>query len=232
MRTLAGFAAPAFAHPVKHPNQNQKKGVTVTVATVNDDFTDRVSNLNKVKKQASVLLVQEAKNSRVRNVLGDKYGVHQDVSRSDKAGSAVAWNRKDVDVMDTGYAVGVKPNGHALLTRFMNYADMEIDGQKVRMVSVHRPPPRDSELWPLFNKNLAEFVKNTRGPVIIGMDANHANPVKLEKATGLRWVAPEGSIDGFLVSDRVKLEGMHRMAPGPGRPHHPVVAKFRILPPQ
>lgn len=62
------------------------------------------------------------------------------------------------------------------------------------------------------------------------MDANHRDPKLMEKATGLRWVAPPGSVDGFLVSDRVRVENMFRMAKGPSD-HHPVVAKFRIRPP-
>ena len=231
MRPIAGFAGPSLPQllPLKHPPHHSKKGVSVTVATINDDYTDRVSNLDNVKKKASVLLVQEAKNTRVRDVLGDRFGVHQDFAHKDKAGAAVAWNRKDVDVMDSGYAVGVRPNGHKLLTRWINYNDMKIDGQKVRMISVHRPPPRDSALWPEFNRNLAEFIKKTNGPVIVGMDANHSDPVKMEKATGLRWVAPKGSIDGFLVSDTVHVESMQRLPRGPSD-HNPVVAKFRIRP--
>ncbi len=84
--------------------------------------------------------------------------------------------------------------------RWINWTDLTIDGQKVRMVSVHRPPKRFSKLWPEFDRHVAAFVKSHKGPIVIGMDANERNPQELARATGLTWHAPKGSIDGFLTS--------------------------------
>ena len=73
-------------------------------------------------------------------------------------------------------------------------------------------------------------MKSHKGPVIIGMDANERNPQEMARRTGLKWVSPPGSIDGFLVSPEVKVEKMWRLPQG-ASDHQPVVAKFRIRPP-
>lgn len=198
--------------------------VTLTVATVNDDFTDRKTNLKRVN--ADVMLVQEAKNTNLRKTMNDTFGVHQ-AAREDKAGSAVVWKKGEAKATDRGYALGVQPNGAAMLTRWMSWTDMNVDGVKVRMISVHRPPKRYARLWPAFDAHLAAFVKSTKGPVVVGMDANQTNPQAMARRTGLKWVAPQGSIDGFLVSPGVVVEKMRRLAKG-SSDHHPVVAKIRL----
>ncbi len=203
------------------------KGAVLTVATVNDDFTDRKTNLPRIR--AGVMLVQEAKNTNIRRELGSHRGVHQDTRRDDRAGSAVVWNKKRVDVTDRGYSLAVEPRGAGMLRRWMSWTDMKVDGATVRMISVHRPPKRFSHLWPQFDANLARFVKQTKGPVVIGLDANERNPRALAKATGLKWVAPQGSIDGFLVSPGVKIEKVWRLPKG-SSDHHPVLARIRLPP--
>lgn len=211
-----------------HPHRT-----SFSVATINDDFNTPKSNLPHVK--ADVLLGQEEKFEHVRKLLGKKWGVHQAVRREDQQGTAVAWNR---DVFQhrpkdaAGYAMGVRPHGHALLTRWINYTDLSIDGKQVRMASVHRPPKRDSALWPEFDRNLKAFVAKHDGPIIIGMDANQENPQRMAKEVGLRWVAPgPGSIDGFLVSKGVHVEHpAHRLKKG-SSDHAPVKARFSIRTP-
>lgn len=226
MRPIA--SASFHPSPVRHPPA-PRKGATVTVATVNDDFTDGKTSLPRVRRSAEVLLVQEAKNTRVRGELSrDRFGVHQNFKDTAQAGAAIAWKRDAVKVVDRGESLA-SAQGHGIMARWMSYTDMTIDGQRVRMISVHRPPARAKALWPQFDRNLAAFVKSHNGPVIIGMDANQRDPQKLARMAGLRWVAPQGSIDGFLVSPRVQVEKMWRLPKG-ASDHHPVVAKFRIRP--
>jgi len=203
------------------------KPVTFTIATVNDDFTDHKTNLRKVK--AAVVLAQETKNTRVRDVRGDKFGVHQNTARADQAGTSVLWNKERVHATARGYAVGVKPQGAKMLERWINFTDVNVDGAKVRMVSVHRPPKRYAHLWPDFDRNLAAFVKKSPLPVIIGMDANQANPRRMAHLTGLRWHAPKGSIDGFLATRGIRFESMRRLPKGTSD-HHPVKATITVAP--
>jgi hypothetical protein len=228
----AAHVAAAKAIPRCPPRQpvraHPKPGHTdsFTVATDNDDFNTPRSNLRHV--HADVVLVQEAKNEHVRKLEPKRYGVHQNTHRKDQAGTAVAWNRDRVHATKSGYRMGVENHGRAMLNRWINFTDVTIDGQKVRMVSVHRPPARFKGLWPEFDRHLAAFVKSSKLPTIVGMDANQANPQHLAKLTGLRWVAPDRhSIDGFLVSDTVHVEHVRRLAKN-SSDHHPVQARFHL----
>ncbi len=198
---------------------------TFTVATVNDNFNSPKSNLPHVK--ADVLLAQEAKAVNAHKALSDEYGVHQNVHRKDQQGSAVAWDKDRVKAVKSGYAMGVAPHGAGMLTRWINYTDVKVDGVKVRMVSVHRPPKRFKRLWPLFDANLARFVKQSKLPIVVGLDANERHPAALARKTGLKWSAPKGSIDGFLVSEGIHVEKTWRLPKG-SSDHHPVMAKLRL----
>jgi hypothetical protein len=227
MRVRPGFPIPQLPQlPPKHAPAKDKKRVGLTIATVNDDFTDRKTNLKRVK--AGVVMVQEAKNTNIRGVLKnrDQFGVHQGKTE-DKAGSAIVWNKDRVKGGQRGYALGVTPQGAAMLKRWISYTDVNVDGAKVRMVSVHRPPARFKRLWPDFDKNLAAFIKHSPLPVVVGMDANQKNPRALAHRTGLRWHAPKGSIDGFLASREVKFETVWR-APKGSSDHHPVLARITL----
>ncbi len=198
----------------------------LTIATSNDDFTDRFSDVHKI--DADVVLVQEAKNTRLRNQRKDetKWGVHQ-AQRDDKAGVGVLWKKRKAQAIDRGMALGVEPHGAKMLARWISYVDMKVNGQKVRMVSVHRPPKRYDRLWGQFDRNLAKFVKSSKLPIVVGMDANQVNPQRMARATGLKWHAPPNSIDGFLATPGIKFSGMHRL-PNRHSDHHPVVADISI----
>jgi endonuclease/exonuclease/phosphatase family metal-dependent hydrolase len=95
------------------------------------------------------------------------------------------------------------------------------------MVSVHRPPKRYDRLWGAFDRNLAKFVKSSKTPIVIGMDANQVNPQRMARATGLKWHAPKGSIDGFLATPGIKFSHMHRL-PNRHSDHYPVIADISI----
>jgi len=228
MRPVASSTPRRLPLPHLPVKEKPRRPVSFTIATVNDDFTDHKTNLHRVK--AAVVLAQETKNTNVHKVgSAEGLGVHQNLRRDDQAGTSVLWNKDRVHAGKRGYAVGVRPQGAAMLERWINFTDVSVDGAKVRMVSVHRPPKRFSRLWPDFDRNLAAFVKRSPLPVIIGMDANQVNPRRLAHLTGLRWHAPKGSIDGFLATRGIRFENL-RTAPKGSSDHHPVLAKVTLRP--
>jgi len=202
------------------------KRATFTVATINDDFTDRKTNVPDVK--ATIKLAQEVKYTNLRKELAkDEWGVHQNRSSLDKAGSAVVWDRDRVRATDRGLRLGVTPQGREMMTRWITWTDVVIDGVKVRVASAHRPPPRYKALWDDFDRNLAAFVKSTKVPLIIGMDSNTKDHRRLEQVTGLRWKGPSRDIDGFLVSPGIKVDAI-REGPKRNSDHEPVIARFTV----
>ncbi|MFT3710892.1 MAG: hypothetical protein QM817_24975 [Archangium sp.] len=214
----------------KHPPKHQNDG-TFTVATINDDWaTPKKSNFSWVK--ADVMLGQETKFAHLRAMdrFKDekKFGVHQNFKDEAKAGSSIVWKKSDrIQAGKRGYELGVTPHGAKMLSRYINFTDMKIDGKNVRMVSVHRPPPRFKRLWPEFDRALTAFVKNTKGSIIIGMDSNVHNHRALARMTGLRWHGIGDSFDGFLTSRDVKFDNLHTLKNG-SSDHKPVLARVHI----
>ncbi|MDP3151216.1 MAG: hypothetical protein Q8N23_01015 [Archangium sp.] len=239
MRPIAGFssALPQFnlvGGPKHKPAAKREK---LTIATVNDDFTDDKSRLKRLNKVTDVMLVQEAKGTHIRKVMkGTDSGVHQDRSSEDRAGSAVVWDRKDARSTDRGLKLA-STKGSGVLNRWVTWVDLKVGDKKVRMVSVHRPPGYASKLWPQFDRNLRAFIKQTRHakmPLVIGMDANTESYGRFARAAGMKWHAPKGPtahgkvIDGFLASPGIKFQNLRRLDKGPSD-HTPVVADI-VLP--
>ncbi len=237
MRTIAGFPNPLpqlNLHGGKKPAPAKRE--KLTIATVNDDYTDKKTRLERLNKVTDVMLVQEAKNTKIRKLLGKENGVHQDRSSEDRAGSAVVWDRKDARATKRGMQLA-SSKGQGVLNRWVTWVDLKVGDKKVRMVSVHRPPGYASKLWPQFDANLRAFIKQTRAaklPLVIGMDANTESYGRFARSAGLKWHAPKGPtahgkvIDGFLASPGIKFEHLHRLNKGPSD-HTPVVADI-ILP--
>lgn len=218
----------------KHPPKHEKKHPrSFTIATVNDDFTTpKLSNLSWVQKRADVMLAQETKSTNLRETAWlkneKKFGIHQKFGDEAKAGSSIVWKKSDrIEAGKRGFAVGVTPQGAKMLTRYINFTDMKIDGKNVRMVSVHRPPLRFKRLWGDFDKALTAFVKSHKGSIIVGIDSNEHNPRQLARMTGLQWHAVGNSIDGFLTSRDVKFDNIKELRKG-SSDHHPVLARVHI----
>ena len=239
MRPIAGFrtALPQFTRPAG-PRHQPAKREKLTIATVNDDFTDDKSRLKKLNKTTDVMMVQEAKGTNIRKLMkGTGVGVHQDRSSEDRAGSAVVWDRKDARATARGLKLA-SDKGHGVLNRWVTWVDLKVGDKKVRMVSVHRPPGYASKLWPQFDRNLRAFIKQTRTakmPLVIGMDANTESYGRFARSAGMKWHAPKGPtsshgtvIDGFLASPGIKFQNLHRLHRGPSD-HTPVVADI-VLP--
>jgi endonuclease/exonuclease/phosphatase family metal-dependent hydrolase len=238
MRIVPGFPIPTSLQTPQLPGPKHKpakKSETLTIATVNDDFSDKKSRLKQLNKVTDVMLVQEAKRTNIRKLMGDKSGVHQDRSSEDRAGSAVVWDRKDARATKRGFALA-SAKGEGILNRWVTWVDLKVGDKKVRMVSVHRPPGYASKLWPQFDANLRKFIKMTKEqkmPLVIGMDANTEKYGRFARAAGMKWHAPKHGthgdkvIDGFLASPGVKFDNIHRLKRGPSD-HNPVVADITL----
>lgn len=238
MRPVVGFphpTLPPFTLPHGPKHQPAKKSETLTIATVNDDFSDSKSRLKALDKVTDVMLVQEAKRTHIRKLMGKASGVHQDRSSEDRAGSAVVWDRKDARATRRGFALA-SAKGEGILNRWVTWVDLKVGDKKVRMVSVHRPPGYASKLWPQFDRNLRAFIKQTRAaklPLVIGMDANTEKYGRFARSAGMKWHAPKGPthgdkvIDGFIASPGIKFEHVHRLRRGPSD-HNPVVADITL----
>lgn len=200
------------------------------LASVNDDFGTAASNVPEVAPHADVIFVQEGKRTPIDPLLDTGWGVHQDISSDALAGSALAWRKSLVIVTAVGTTLGVLPHGAAMLARYIAWARGSFYGRRLWLASCHRPPLRYRRLWPLFDAHLAARVRAARMArrlVVIGMDANERDARRLATLCGLKWVAPEGSIDGFLVSKSLRVSDVRRLPRGTSD-HHPVLATVHI----
>ena len=233
MRIVPGSHPNLPQLPNLGPRKHHAKKETLTIATVNDDFTDGKTRLKRLNKATDVMLVQEAKYTKIRKELkGSGVGVHQDRSSEDRAGSAVVWDKKDARATKRGLKL-MSEKGEGVLNRWVTFVDLKVGDKKVRMVSVHRPPGYASELWRQFDTKLRAFIKHTtkdlKLPLVIGMDANTEQYGRFARANGMKWHAPKGptahgkTIDGFLASPGIKFNNLHRLNRGPSD-HTPVVA--------
>lgn len=185
--------------------------------TINDDFTDRLSDVTHLlaTHRPLVVGVQEGKQAvyvrHVRRDLRGRYGVRQDDRHDGAAGVAVLWNRTHArpigDTEDRPDRLGggwleLLPAGDGLLARGVVWQDLQLStgegAKRVRLASTHRPPQRDQHLWPAFDRALATFVAASPLPVLVFMDANEeGGPTALAQRTGLTWHGV--GIDGVLT---------------------------------
>ena len=195
-----------------------KRPRVVEALTVNDDFTDRLSDIPDLlaTRRPAFGGAQEVKRtnvtSDVRALLGWRYGVLQDRRHEGAAGVAVFWDRlvcratgktvDDPERIGCGW-VELTPAGDGLLSRGVVWQDVVIRvgwvaKARIRVASTHRPPGRDDHLWPAFDTALAEFVHDSPLPLVIVLDCNEAGgPVELVRLSGLSWRG--AGIDGVLT---------------------------------
>ena len=182
------------------------------LGTYNVNFAsdpDQVNrDLDRLAPMVDALLMQETKNVRVHRLLPPGYQAFQRVSgEPGERNAAVAW-RKEITDVGRDLTVGVFPQGHRLLTRYITSVDLDVDGVMIRLASIHRPPPRMSTLWDDFDDNLAQFIADSPFPVIVGGDFNDRTMGRFARRTGTRWYV-EG-IDGFLVDRSIKVTSIER----------------------
>lgn len=185
--------------------------------TVNDDFTDALSDVRFLARtrRPLVLMAQESKRTDYRQKLDPGWGVTQRMTDDSTAGVAVVWNRglasaigttKDRPVMlGKGYVPLVVPRrGEDMLTRGVVWQDLELrtSGFRFRVISYHRPPQRHRHLWPAFDDNLEQFIEASRLPVLGGADNNQPGGPNIADDL-LRWRGI--GIDGFTASPGIRV---------------------------
>lgn len=183
------------------------------VITVNDDFTDDLTDLRYLARTRHPLAMagQEVKATDVRHLLDDGWGIRQRLTTDATRGVCVVWNRdlasaigraKDrPEKIGDGYlplCPGV-PGPDGMLTRGVIWQDLQLlTGERFRKASAHRPPARFRHLWPTFDDNLEQFLEASPLPVVLGTDNNEVGGPNVAPEWKWRGIR----IDGF-VSDAV-----------------------------
>lgn len=193
------------------------------VVTVNDDFTDQLSDVRHLARtrRPLLLLTQESKRTDYRRILGDSWGVRQRLTDDSTAGVAVIWDRRRVkpvgDARDRpprlggGYVPLVVPNrGEDMLTRGVVWQDLEVvaTGYRFRGYSTHRPPARHRHLWPRFDDHLEAFIAASPLPVLGGTDNNQAGGPDIDDSLA-RWHGV--GIDGFTTSPGPRVVSVYEL---------------------
>lgn len=182
------------------------------VITVNDDFTDALSDVRYLlrTRKPLVLGAQESKRTDYRAQLDDRWGVRQLMTDESTAGVAVVWDRQRAKatggtrnhprLLGSGYKPLVVPtHGEDMLTRGIVWQDLELvhDGGIFCMASTHRPPQRHAHLWPEFDDALEAWLEARPVPVVLATDNNQAGGPNVDDD---HWRWRGIGIDG-LVSD-------------------------------
>lgn len=200
----------------------------VRVATVNDDFTDRQTNLPLVARVADVMLTQENKHDDVRRLLPEGWLSWQDLSSASTRGSAVCWLPEVFRRGSSDQRIAAR--GRGILPRRLTVVHGRVGKAPVTFIACHRPLKRTG-LQRAFDRVLALYctlLRWRRRFVVIGLDANERQPNRLAHRCGLRWVAPNRrSIDGLLISPAIRPRPAKAL-PKWTSDHHPVLVYLDI----
>lgn len=183
------------------------------VITVNDDFTDALSDVRYLLRTREPLALgtQESKRTDYREQLDDRWGVRQRMTDDSTAGVAVVWdrqrakvagpNRNRVGLLGHGYRELVVPHhGEDMLARGIVWQDLELrdGGGLFRIASTHRPPQRHRHLWSPFDDALEAWLERSLVPVVLCTDANQPGGPNV---SDWRWRGI--GIDGFTTDLRI-----------------------------
>jgi hypothetical protein len=211
--------------------------VDLTIICCNDDWASAGSNMAELLRHSpQLILIQEGKRAHYADLRDDSgrrlfpmatWGVHQNTSNDAIAGSVVIWRHDSVKRTAAGFTFAVRAVG--LLTRYIAWLRALLGGRKVFIFSAHRPPYRTRQFWRPFDIALwarLRLALAARRLVIGGMDSNqHGGPPNLP--AGLKWVAVGNSIDGFILSEKIKVVEVTELPRGTSD-HHPVLTHVRV----
>jgi hypothetical protein len=215
-----------------------RRYVELVLVGCNDDFNSRASNLAELLAAGpDVIFIQEGKAADYRALLDDAgrqllpiglWGIHQDTSSPDRAGTVVIWRHDVITRTGSGFTFAVKAGG--LLARWVAWVRGTVAGCRVFLFSAHRPPVRDRHWWAPFDLALwarLDVALAARRIVLGQMDSNqHGGPPHLP--AGLRWVAVGASIDGFIISSSVDVVAWPIELPYGSSDHHPIQMTVRL----
>lgn len=197
-----------------------RQAVTAEVITVNDDFTDHLTDVPALirRRRPLALFVQEGKFTNYRVLVkGLGYGVRQRRHSEASRGVSVLWDRKQArrtvrrhrdnpHRTGHGYAILVGA-AHGILPRGVVWQDVRVrrigwrrltPGRRpvVRLASAHRPPQRASASWGAYDAALTRWMAASPHPVILGTDNNST----VRPTIPAKWDWHHVGIDGFLTN--------------------------------
>lgn len=123
---------------------------------------------------ADVILLQEAKDFTLADLLPAGWRSLQDTSSEAKAGACIGVRTDAITVARSWLVKGCDPPpGGGMLPRWIAVADVRHpdSGEHFTAISAHDPPPRYSSLQPGYDQNLAKVCQTNPNP-IVGADAN------------------------------------------------------------
>ncbi|ADO68162.1 endonuclease/exonuclease/phosphatase family protein [Stigmatella aurantiaca] len=237
---VASSAAIASVQSASAPKAAAAANEPLRVVTANLAFRgpDAVRNdWNTIGPEADIVFVQEAKNVRLRDILGDGWVVRQDTSSEDRQGSAVVIRKSAVKsigelqlVKGTDASDCNSPEG-GIMTRWIARVDVQLNNHRwLRAASLHMPPARCQNglgsPYAVMADNAVAFAKRSEPLLVLGADWNKvvdADPNEIGARTGLKPRGPDtGSrIDGFYVSPAITTNNLH-LLPQTGSDHRPV----------
>lgn len=237
---MASGAALASVHAERAPAPLAAANEWLRVVTANLAFRgpDAVRNdWATFGPEADIVFVQEAKNVRLRDILGSGWIVRQDTSSEDRQGSAVVIRQSAVKAV--GELVLVKgvdandcnsPEG-GIMTRWIAQVDVQLgNGRWIRAASLHLPPARCQNglgsPYAVMADNVVAFAKRSGRMLVLGADWNKVvddDPNEIGARTGLKPRGPDtgGRIDGFYVAPEISTNDLHHL-PRTGSDHQPV----------
>lgn len=207
---------------------------TINAQGVSDGPRLTLENVRDQLAGVSIAALQEVENlrgtHRLRARLSRLLGVEHSLESPARAGVAIVWDKADAELVKRHRPVElVTPlRGMDMRARPVVACDFRlVDGRTITFGSVHRPPARHDELWPVFDAALARWIKVQSHPVIVGLDANARILPRLVGWEGRHLMAwNHCGIDGFLYdTGRLDLGAAFRL-PSTGSDHRPVVAKL------
>lgn len=196
--------------------------MSATLTTANLDFAKSVEEhrtylehlTSLLTQPGDMLLVQEAKKIRLRDLLPAGWATMQRVRSSSTRGSAVNWH-EPLPILRARLRLGALPIGRGRVARMevrrIAFVDRELNGHPITVVAAHYPPLRYRFLWPQYDRRLARLIRRklrAGRQVIVGMDGN-AHPAEVANrllARGVRVSSVgDGHIDGFVFTSGLKV---------------------------
>jgi hypothetical protein len=244
--TLLAASGMALASVSRPATEAAAASATLRVVTANLAFRgpDAVrKDWDTIGPEADIVFVQEAKNVRLRDILGDGWAVRQDTSSEDKQGSAVVVRKSmaksvgDLVLVKGTDASSCGAPGEGIMTRWIARVDVQLNNDRwIRASALHMPPPRcqngPGSPYAVMADNVVAFVKRGGPLPILGADWNKVvddDPNEIGARTGMKPRGPDSGlrIDGFYIASAMSSANL-RFLPQTGSDHRPVAMNVQV----